>query len=438
MPDEPVLQDLSAVAGESSTQEIANDDNISDISDVSDVSSDVDSDLSIDSEEPNSSEEETPEEEDLISDKSKPTKIDLQKTEFKNLPKNIKETFKQNPQLKQMFFQNQEYAKAFESPKVAAQVAETLDLYGGIETIQTDLKEMSTVDTMFQAGDPAVVETWQKLSPDGFNKVMPEAIVKFSKVDPEGYKYMAARIQANAFDNAGLPTFVQNLYKMVEPNSEAAKAIEQLYNNFLTPIYDAAKSAPVKKDDPERIKLENDRKQFEDQKTEVFLSDLASTANKVWAERQDKELASYVKGKNLDKDQLAMLNSNIDAKFKKLLAKDTLAQEQMASILRSGDKAKYLKYMNAKLDKYMPEATRQVWRAFTGVNTQQKKIETKTAVDAKKSQTGPILINAIPSPNQIDQTATTKYAKSIGLTYRACIEKNLCVLRNGKLVKFPG
>lgn len=434
MADEPVLQDLSTVAQDTPTETETPDTDI----ETTDTETDSQDTESTESDSTDLDSTESVEDgETEVSSKTKSNKIDLNKTEFKDLPKNIREAFKANPGLKEMFFQNQQYAKAFESPKVAAQVAETLDLYGGIETIQTDLKEMATVDTMFAAGDPAVVEQWQQLSPEGFNKVMPEAIVKFSKVDPEGYKYMSSRIIANSFDNAGIPTFIQNLYKTLDPNSEAAKQVATLYNDFLTPIYENAKAAPVKKEDPERTKFESEKKAFEQQKQDAFLTDVSTEANKIWATRQDKELSSYIKGKNLSSDQIAMLNSNIDARFKKLLAKDTDAQEQMVSILRSNDKAKYIKYMNGKLDKYMPEATRQVWRAFTGVTTAQKKVDVKTAVAAKKTS-GPILVDKIPAPGQIDQAATTKYAKSIGLSYRDCIDKkNIAVLKNGKIVKFP-
>ena len=389
-----------------------------------DVDTDIDSDMELDSNT----------ESDIDGKPVKPNKIDLTKTEFKKLPENIKKIFKEQPAIKSMYFQNQEYAKAFESPAKAQQIAETLDMYGGIDSIQNDIKEWSTIDSMFQAGDSTLLDTWTKMSPEGFNKIMPDAIIKYSQGDPEGFAHMSGRIIAQSMDQVGLPQVMQQLYSTLEPGSPAAKIVESIYNNYLQPIYGLAKNAPVKRVDPERQKLQSEREQFETQKQQVFLTDVATEANKIWSDRQTKELSPYLKGRNLTSDQMTMLHSNINAKFKKMLSKDTVAQEQMANLLRSGDKAKYIRYMNSKLDKYMPIAAQQVWRAFNGINS--AKVKPTVQPTVKSNSSTPIRVNRIPTPAQIDQAATIQYGKSIGKSYQSVIESGLAVLKNGKLVRF--
>jgi len=426
------IMDLSTVAQETAepTETIETDpveSNDAEIDSVENDNEDFDSESSEGTEETDES---------STNEKSaKGKKTDLIKTKFEKLPENYKKMFKEDPALKQMFFENQQYAKVFESPKVAAQIAEQIDLYGGIETITNDLKEMSTIDTMFQAGDSAVLDVWTKMSPDGFSKIMPDAIVKYSNMDPEGWEHMSSRILAQSFDQANLVGAIQQLYRDLDPNSQAAKLVENIYNNYLSPIYQSAKNGPKQKaENPEKTKLQSERQQFELQKQEAFVGDVCIDTNRNLTECQNRELAPYIKGKNLDKEQLKMLHSNIDARFKKLLEKDSLAQEQMSNILRSGDKAKFLKYMQSKIDKYMPEATRQVWRAFTGVKSEQMKASTKSAQN--KVQSGPIRVDRVPRPDQIDQQASIKYAKGKGLTYQQLINKGIVVLKNGKVVKF--
>ncbi len=234
---------------------------------------------------------------------------------------------------------------------------------------------------------------------------------------------------------------LESLYSKLEPGSDAAKIVENIYNNYLKPIYEAAQNAPQKKVDPEREKLVADRKAFEDQKQQSFFNDLSTSVNKIWSDRQNSELKSYLKNKSLNKDQMSMINSNIDAKFKKLLASDNLAQQQMVEILKSGDKNKYIKFMNSKLDKYMPQAVQQVWRAFNGVTGTQNKIAKGDAAKAKSNATNdgvtkPIRINSIPKPEQIDRIKTTEYAKTQGKTYNQMIDQGIVFLKNGKMVKF--
>jgi hypothetical protein len=366
-------------------------------------------------------------------EKITPEKIDAKS----GIPAKYKKLFKEDKELRSIYFQNKEYAKIFETPQKAAAIAEKLELYGGIDGVEKDLGEMATIDQMFASGDPAVLDTWTKMSPQGFNKIMPSAIERYSHADPEGWTHMASRVIAQSFDSVGLVQKIQQVYKSLDPKSEAAQILSEFYNGYLDNIYANVKNGPQqKKIDPERQKLQADRQAFDNQRQNTFLSDLATEANKIWADRQTKELNSYIRGRNLGPDQLEILNSNIDARFKRILEKDTVAQKQMTELLRAGNKDAYIKYMNGKLEKYMPQATKEVWRAFTGLKgstTKDREIEKKTV---GKTKSGVIQISGIPSPGQVDRAATIKYAKTLRKSYDALIMDNTCVLTNGKIVQW--
>ena len=85
-------------------------------------------------------------------EKIQPEKIDAKS----GIPAKYKKLFKEDKELRSIYFQNKEYAKIFETPQKAAAIAEKLELYGGIDGVEKDLGEMATIDQMFASGDPAV------------------------------------------------------------------------------------------------------------------------------------------------------------------------------------------------------------------------------------------------------------------------------------------
>ncbi len=437
MPEEVVEtpQDLSSVLGEVEIPETSTD------TTENNTSEQVDSDVEpqVDSDENEVSEDEEQLSDNKVTDKkSAPKSKDILKTDYKDLSPKIKEALKANPELKASYFQAREYAKAFDTPEKAIEVSETLDLYGGIDAIKTDMAEFATTDTMFAAGDPGLIDKWAEMSPDGFAKIVPAALDKLYKVDPEMYSHVGSKMIASYLTQQnGLIQSMSQYYNTLDPKSSEAKLLSNIYSNYLEPIIEMSKKVPEKKVDPERLKLQEEKQSFENEKQQIFLNDTATETNKVWSNRLDSELNRYTKGKNISKEQTEMLKSNIDARFKKLLDKDASAQQQMVSILRSGDKAKYIKYMQSKLEKYMPSATDYVWKAFNGVNTIATKEAKKEVKSSSTSNTNsPILVNNIPKPSQIDREATEKWAKTQNMTYNQAINKNTVVLKNGKLIKW--
>ena len=425
---EEVAQDISSVLGEVEIPEVNTEDN-----DLEQVDSDVDEQVSDDLELGKDEEQVSDDKNKKSSNKTK----DILKSDFKDLSPKLKSALKENPELKSAFFQVREYAKAFDTPQKAQEVSELLDLHGGIDAIKSDIEEWSTTDMMFQSGDEKLVDTWAEMSPEGFAKIVPSALNKLYSVDPEAYNHVGSKLITSYLSQPnGLISAMTATYNTLDPKSNEAKLLNDIYTNYLEPIIEMSKKAPEKKVDPERQKLMDEKKLFENQKQEAFLGDVTTETNSIWISRLNNELDRYTNGKNISEEQMGMLKSNIDARFKKVLAKDGLALQQMVSILRSGDKAKYIKYMQSKLDKYMPSATEYVWRIFSGVKGTSTKVTPTAKTPTTPKSGAPILVNRVPRPDQVDREATSKLAKSKGKTYNDLINNNTVVLKNGKIVRW--
>jgi len=435
MPEEVIAEpvDISTVLNEVEIPETTTDTEDNDSEQVdSDVEPQVDSD--------ESEEDEVSDDKQVSDNKTnkKTTKsTDILKTDFKSLPAKIKTALKENPELKATYFQAKEYAKSFATPEIAQQVSETLDLYGGIDAIKSDMEEFSTTDTMFAAGDPALIDKWAEMSPSGFAKIVPEALNKLYNVDPEMYQHVGSKMIASYLNQQnGLVQSMTQYYNTLPKDSSEAKLLNSIYSNFLEPILEMSKKVPEKKVDPERLKLNAEKEQWNDQKVRAKNDEWLGEATKNQNAKISDSLKDYIKGKNITDEQIKLLSSNIDARAKKMMMKNPEIMKQMKTLLSMDDKTKFIKYMNSKIEKFVPAATHDIWKMFNGVKGTSKSTPVKEIAKTTAKTTAPILINRIPKPSEIDREATEKLAASQNKTYNSMISSNTVVLKNGKIVKW--
>jgi hypothetical protein len=344
-------------------------------------------------------------------------------------------------ELKGSYFTAKSFQTVFASPKEAAKAKGVIESLGGeegIQAIERERTEWTNVDSQLANGDPQLIENIARDNPEGFAKLAPAVIAQFHQADPEGYNRVMAAVFHNTFQQRGglLDTLasVQRCLEMGK-TAEAAQILSQIEawgNGFEK----TANSAPtVKKQDPERVKLDQERAEFQKQKLTSFNQSVAKDYNAYTKTAITKQLDGYLKGRKIDAEDFATLETNVMGEIGKILNQDKDFKGQLAKFQKAFDGDGISRLVKSRTDKLLPDAVKKVYGVFSrlGGGTPQKKAATTDKANkpgAKPGNVTPVApkgfvtVNRMPKANEVDNARTTWEMKM----------NNQAILRNGKKV----
>jgi hypothetical protein len=338
----------------------------------------------------------------------------------------LSEVKKTNPklsgQLRDMWFQGQQLRATFPGglPEVV-KVKEALDAIGGLDGIQTiraeaqaTKAELEKIDTGFANGDAAVLDTIIKQSPEGFAKLMPTALEHFSKVDAEGYEHAMSRVVVATLDISPLGKAYNALAQWGKENPEV-KAIADEIAEWYGRIKTAASHVPEKKIQPEVEKLQQEKRAWEEQKSQEFLASVNKEFNAYCLGQCEKSLSAEfnARGLNLDAikkadpESFQTLLSNCDAAVGRVVRQDQAFQQSLKGILATRDKDRALQFSKARADKIIAEAVRKTYKAFytmgggKAVDSRQKTQAAQATRDIGQGA-APVKLDHTPGEGEVD------------------------------------
>lgn len=319
-------------------------------------------------------------------------------------------------QLKGLFFQDRVLKQNFPGgvPE-AIKAREAIDSLGGeegIQAINSEREEWAALDTQFEQGDPKFIENIAAESPEGFAKLVPVALDKLGQTNPEQYQHLAGRIIHNALANAEFVNAVRALKSAAADPAKVAAICDDM-EKWAGEIRDLATRVPERKIDPERQKLDAEKKTFEEQKFQTFQASVMVDATTHIEAGIERELTAQLKTKGVDVAKLkktdpesySLLVKNVDGEIGKALNANKVFVSQRNAMLQGMDKEKLLKFIKPNIDKVLPDAAKRVARAFYATTPTQKP---QVAQPTSSSQTvAPGKLNKAPLPEQIDRSRTT-------------------------------
>jgi hypothetical protein len=339
-------------------------------------------------------------------------------------------------ELKGSFFTAKSFQTVFASPKEAAKAKEVIESLGGAEGIQSLESERAAwgnVDAQLANGDPKLIENIARDNPEGFVKLAPVVMERFAQADPEGYNRVIAGVFHSTFQSRGglvdaLATVARDLQDGKPEN--AAQVISQI-QQWINGFEKLATSAPsVKKQDPERAKLEQEKAEWQKQKLTNFNQSVAGQYNAFKKDAVTKQLDGYLKGRKIDADTYTVLESNIMAEVGRVLDLDKDFKAQLNKLQRSLDQDGITKLLKSRTEKLLPDAVKKVYNLLSrvGGGGPQKSATKPNAAGTKPNTVvapkGFIKVNKMPPIDQVDHSRTT-YEMKIN---------NQVVLKNGKRV----
>jgi hypothetical protein len=355
----------------------------------------------------------------------------------RTIPAKFRQLFKDNKDLKKLWFVNQEFREHFASPAEAEKAKLTLMQLGGeegIKAIEADRAALAEIDQRFAQGDPKFIDEMAQQNPEGFAKIVPHALENLARLDPETYNRTMSAVFSNTFQQRGglTDTIYEVRRSLNAGNTQEAAQLLANVAEYLDGFDKTARQQPTTKSDPEKEKWIIDKQKWEQQKVQQWQTEVGNEVTSHIDTATKKELGNYLKGKKLSDQAYKMFLDNVHKELVKSLKGDTNYQTQAKIHVAKMDKEAALRLHKSRMDKYLPVAVKNTYKLFYSnfgakAAEQKKRVETNQArKDVGSGAPTTTQMAKPPKPEEVDSRYTTK----------EMILKGEAVLKNGKKVKF--
>lgn len=354
------------------------------------------------------------------------------------LPKSIRALKETDPTAykaeKARFFEHREYKQTFPTVAEAKRVKQTLELVGGetgLQQMQTDISDFQRVAKQFMDGDPAFVDDLMAEDPIAFSTHIPHMLDKLREVDEPAFNREVAKRVSAEHQAANLRPAIENIYSQIKAGKtdEALRALEAM-----AAWHDRIDNVAKQEDDPRYKKLKEqlatERKTQAERDQTEFMDSYRDLANTAIRNSAIKLYKSYFNGKEPEQDDLTSLGRTADELVKHGKEFETFRQ-QRDMLLQRRDKDAAVRHATAAYDQALKMAMTRLMRGFgRGPAAPAKPANGKPATPAKvTAPQGFVLVNARPSPNQIDTSPGATTHHMIQVEKRA-------ILRDGRKVSW--
>lgn len=314
-------------------------------------------------------------------------------------------------ELRKAFFQSSAYAKTFGSPAQAQSAKVALDLVGGQEGIaklQSHVSAIELVDQSFEQGDPVVIDDVAADFPDGFKKLIPYAIEKLQQMDVAAYGKALQPHVYGAIEAAGLGEVLAGMQQALQENKP--EDLKRLLGQTLAWLDRQKQQAGQRKagPDPERQKFETERQEFKSQQERAFRGDIGRQTISYQNQLMERQLAPYLKGKQLSTEAKTDLADGVNREISRLLKANSAYQTQVRAMLsaKTRDPQAIVRYINAAVGETVPNAVKSVWSRRYGVmparQAAQRTQATANTEAARATAGAPIKIAQKPNREDVD------------------------------------
>lgn len=284
--------------------------------------------------------------------------------------KALKQALAANPELfkavKKELSENSRYKQAFESPEAAREVTERLESLGGIEGIESESKEWSTVYEMFSTGDPGVIDYWAKENPQALAKLFPHVYDRIAQTDPVVWAHKAAGTFMATAQQQGMISNLETLASL-GGSTEQKNLIQKLIASF-NAINDVSQRAPATDLTPQAKELNDRAEKLKGQENQLYQKGVSQRVLPLINKTASAALAAITKGRKLTPEAKKDLIRDVNFEYSNLAKKDENFQKNAKALLAAGETEKFLKLVTSNLNRTMPLAARRIWRKYTGIS----------------------------------------------------------------------
>jgi hypothetical protein len=323
-----------------------------------------------------------------------------------------------NPQaekeLRKAFNSHVQYSQHFQTPVEAQEAKSQIEALGGVEGIsqlQAKAQSIDLVDEGIASGNKEIIDDIfadAGLSKGFADKLLPYALDKLEEVNPKAYESVMRGHVVGALESAGLnDVFTAVLGALQNNKPEDARGLIQRAQQWFEGQKQNAQRNKTSGPDPDREKLESDRRSFNEEREKTFKGDCDRGACRARDAEIDKSLAPYLKLRKFGEQGLTDFKGAIRREVTSLLSKDQRYRRQINANFSNPrrDQQKIIEYMGTQAALVVPRAIQNVWklREYGALPKSGQQQQNSNGNGAQRS-TGMITLSKKPALDDLQET----------------------------------
>lgn len=228
------------------------------------------------------------------------------------------------------------------------------DFPGGLDTVKAEISEYRGLDEAYDKADPKVLDIWVGANKEAFNKLMPMAISRFGKEDPEGYQKFGADLITSTLKASGAKHTLAYLGRLIASGDrDGATAELKAFTDWVESIEGLAKKPreAAAQPDPALTARENKVKEQEQQ---IWQERTSTPINNFRSSFIRKEAAQYMpKGTTLDDETAEAIDAEAQRRADRILMADNDFIKTFSAYVEARDDKGLQAYMKQKIQEVM-------------------------------------------------------------------------------------
>jgi hypothetical protein len=320
----------------------------------------------------------------------------------------------------------------------------TLESFGGFEgltKLQNIAERSEQINDMLERGDPKMLDDMIESSKEGFVKLMPEAIKRLERVDPQGHYETLLRPILSVFQKADLRGALETSMREMEAGTpdgfrRAGEWVQKTLA-WLGKLEKDAQDLDGRYQDPRIGRFQQEQERFTQTQQKATVDEISRHMDDHMRDTVRPMLTNLAKGRNISQQGLDDLQNAVQTKIREALAKDQFFVSSVKNLVRGRNVENALKFVRPQIDKVRQAAVRDVWTTRYGsAQPRQPQPQPRAAAEPRptngtqepiysrgpgSSPTNPIPVRSKPDmreldmakdPNQINMIAGRGFLKS--------------------------
>lgn len=333
-------------------------------------------------------------------------------------------------QLNNTYYANREYRSVFPSvddARTAKSTIESLGGHEGIAAMRSEIAGIRQMDEWAAQGDPRVLSTLAEAAPDGFKRLIPEALKLMEHMDKPAFDEMLSKPFYDWVEGSGLAHYIKAaLDELKGGNADRTSQILERLHGFTEGLKQRQVEIQNRYHDPRLDQLEKREQAQRGKERDILRTHAQRELDNYIAETMEPQIQSLIKGRGLSAEAVKDFRQGILAEIDAILKspQNKHFQDTRESLLWEGDLNRIVTVSKPYYDQARRSAVNTVWNRRYGSLPQPTRTRQRPAAPTTNAQAiaaapkeaaegAPIPLPKKPSTDELDFSKDPTFAMYI-------------------------
>jgi hypothetical protein len=297
--------------------------------------------------------------------------------------------------------------------KEAVSIKTALSEIGGVDGLKEQreaIADYSKLESLFEKGDPAFIESLADSLPQSFSQIMPAGLERWKQADAEMYNHTMARVLIQTMDSAKVSDTIEKIWAALDPKTQEGErqALAYIWQT-LDGYRKAGEKAPERKTNPQEDAFKQREQQLAERETRALLVPVANAGKQQLETITDREMGASYQWAATDESVKQAVRERIQQEVVKASKADKSFTTNFETLKARKDASALERHIKAFQDKVTPAIAQRVAKLFAvkpkGGPVAVKKAPVAAQATAKTEQ-GWVRTTQQPKAGEIDYSKT--------------------------------